>query len=319
MPPEWASAISKTTVALPQLQWFATEGVDDVGNTAYGTYHTSDRYGIGAVGFTDRHFRTISAKSSTNWGGVLWMSSANPWLVWAEAVPKLNGAWNLKAYNMTSFETRNVASSRLLAGQYTFPVVGQDYVAWSQATSNTSADIRIYRFSSHTTSVLDSGVLSPPVFAGKYLIWSKLVGNDANPTFQMVDSVTLVPQKLPALLTESGPVVYLAGSSDYLLWTKTQSLMAAYDFMNGTLSTYQISTEDEGRHALQFPMLAGRILTWWSGVLNAVVDLSTGNGFDVVNGAAAGSGNLLVVSSAKGKVPNLSALRLSPTTAITSC
>jgi hypothetical protein len=231
----------------------------------------------------------------------------------------LDGAWDLKAWNVKTGESRLVTSSRLLAGQYTFPVVDRDYVAWSQATSNTSADIRTYRFSTRTTTVLDSGVVSPPVFAGTFLVWSKRRGNDVDPTFQIVDAATLTPQTLPPLLSQSGAVTYLAGSSEYLMWTQTESQMAAYDFTSRTLSNYQISNADSGRHALEFPMLAGRILTWFTGVLNTVVDLSTGNGFDVVNGAAAGSGNLLVVSSAKGNVPNLSALRLSPTTAITHC
>jgi hypothetical protein len=319
MPAEWASALSTTTVELPQLQWFATEAVDDVGNTAYGTYHFGNKYGVGAVSFTNRRFQAISTKAKTNWGGVLWMSFSNPWLVWAEGDLKLPGAWALEAWNIKTHELRKVASSRLLAGQYTFPVVGQDYIAWSQAVTNASAEIRIYRFTSQTTSVLDSGRLSPPVFAGKYLVWSKYLGSDPTPTFQIVDAMTLTPQQLPPLLTQPEPVTYLAGSPEYLLWTESQTLMAAYDFTAGKLATYQISRQDQGRNALQFPMLAGRILTWWSGVQDAVLDLSTGHGFDVVNGAAAASGSLLVVSGAKGTVPNLSALRLTPTTDITSC
>jgi hypothetical protein len=248
------------------------------------------------------------------------MSVWDPWLVWAESVAKPTGSWDLQGWNIKTGESRLIASSRLLAGQFTFPVVGPDYIAWSQATSNTSADIRIYRFSTRTTSVLDSGRLSPPVFAGKFLLWSKFVGsNTTEPTFQMVDAVTLGHQSLPAALAHSGEFTYLAGSSEYLLWTRTLDQMAAYDFTTGTLSNYQISRQDQGRHGLEFPMLAGHILTWFTGVINAVVDLSTGKGFDVVNGAAAGSGSLLVVSGAKGKVPNLSAMRLTPTTDITSC
>jgi hypothetical protein len=319
IPSEWATALAATTVNLPQLHWFSTEAVDDGGNTAYGSYYEGKRYGVGAVNFTTRSFSAVSKEPSANWGGVIWMSFSKPWLVWAEGVPTPHGSWDLMAWNINTRELRKVSTSRLLAGQYTFPVVGPNYVAWSQATNNTSADIRIYRFSTHTTSILDSGRLSPPVFAGNGLVWSKFVGSDTEPTFQMVDAVTLTHQSLPAVLAQSGQVIYLAGSSEYLLWTETQGQMAAYDFTTGTLSNYQISRQDQGRHALEFPMLAGRILTWFTGVINAVGDLSTGKGFDVVNGAAAGSGSLLVVSGAKGNVPNLSALRLTPITDITSC
>jgi hypothetical protein len=54
-------------------------------------------------------------------------------------------------------------------------------------------------------------------------------------------------------------------------------------------------------------------------VISAVVDLSTGKGFDVLNGAAAGSESLLVISGAKGNIPNLSAVHLTPTTDINTC
>jgi hypothetical protein len=318
MPGEWSSALSKTTVSIPKVLWFATEAVDSVGGTAYGTYHTANAYGVGGVDLATGALRKISSKAASAWGGVLWMSASNPWLVWAESLPSLTGAWDLRAWNIHTGESRLITSSRLLAGQETFPIARQNYVAWSQATSGTSADIRIYHFSNRTTTNLDSGHLSPPVVAGRYLVWAKYLKGEANPTFQMVDSGTLVTEAVPAVLSAPGPITYLAGSSDYLAWTKSATVMAAYDLNAGKLSTYQMAQRD-GRHAFQFPMLAGRILVWWSGVQDTIVDLATGNGFDVIDGAAAGSSNLLVVSGAKGNVPTLSALHLLPNTGITVC
>jgi hypothetical protein len=220
MPPEWASALSTSTVNLPLLHWFSTEAVDDVDDTAYGTYHEGDKYGVGAVNLATGHFRAITAASSATWGGVLWMSSSNPRLAWAESNRKLTGGWDLRLWNTKTGESRTVASSRLLAGQYTFPVVVPNYVAWSQATSNTSADIRIYRFSTRTTSVLDSGRLSPPVLAGTFLVWSKFVaGNTTEPTFQMVDAVTLSHQSLPASVRVGHEVVVVRYPS---IWAKSR-------------------------------------------------------------------------------------------------
>lgn len=302
---------------LPQLQWFATEAVDPAGDAAYGTYHTTTAYGVGQVDFGSGRLRFITSAPASKWGGVLWMNASPTWLVWAESLPNIAGAWDLKAWNIHTGESRLIASSRLLAGQYTFPVVEADLLAWSEATSPTSADIRVYRFSNGLTSVLDSGVVSPPVFAGKYLVWAK-VPTSSSAKFQMVDSTTLAPEETVAALSGSQSVVYLAGSAGYLLWTESNTLMDAFDFSADRVTQYHMAQID-GRHAFQFPMLAGNILVWWTGVQDTVVDLSTGNGFDVVNGAAAGAGDLVVISSARGNVPLLSAMRLNGSTDISTC
>jgi hypothetical protein len=318
MPTAWSAALAADTVTIPNVNWFASEGVDDIGNAVYGTYHTGTTYGIGSVALDKGGLREISSVPASGWGGVLWMSVSNPWVVWAESIPGQDGAWDLKAWNSTTGLLSRVASSRLLAGQYTFPVVNQNYIAWSQATSDTSSEIRVYTFATHTTAVLDSGRVSPPVFAGGHLIWGKYVGSATDPMFQMVNGVTLAPETVPAPLAKPTPMVYLAGSPSHVLWTQSQSAMSAYDFQTRSVTNYQMAHRD-GRHYFQFPMLAGGILTWWSGVVSTVVDLTTGDGFEVTNGAAAGSGNLLVISGARGTLPTLSALNLASSGGIAGC
>ena len=318
MPSDWSSALSSATVTIPNVQWFATEAVDDVGDTAYGTYHTSTAYGVGAVSLTKGGLRAITTVPESKWDAVLWMSVANPWLTWAEAVPISAGAWDLKVWNMQSGQLKTIATSRLLSGQYTFPVINRFFVAWSQATTNTSADIRVFSLADGTSRTLASGRVSPPVFAGQYLVWGQYLGADAEPTFQMVDAATLNPMATPAQLTKPGPVVYLGGSNQFLLWTASGAQMSAYDIQNGVVRTYELGQRD-GRHNLEFPMLASHILVWWTGVVETVVDLVTAKGFDVVDGAAADGGNLLVVDGARGTLPTLSSLRLNSTVGIASC
>jgi hypothetical protein len=318
MPAAWSSALAAATVTVPGVQWFATEAVDSVGDTAYGSYDVNDVYGVGAVSLKRGGLQVISKVSGKAWGGVLWMSVSTPWLAWAESVPGTPGAWDLKVWNMQTRKIQTIASSRLLAGQYTFPVVDQHFVAWSQATSDTSADIRVFDLAHRATKTLASGRLSPPVFAGGYLFWGEYVGNDNQPRFRAVDAATLQPATVADQLAGPTPIMYLAGSGRYLLWTENGSQMAAYNFDSKTTSSYQFA-EHDGRHNLQFPMLAGRILVWWSGVTETIVDLDTGKGFDVVNGAAADGGDLLVVSGARGNLPTLSALRLTSTLGISTC
>ena len=315
IPNEWAAALSKTTILIPNVEWFAMEAVDDPGGVAYGSYHAGNNYGIASVDLSSGGFRVISTAPPAAWGGVLWMSVSSPWLAWAES--KGHGAWALKGWNIQTGESLTIATSELLAGQYTFPVVGPDYVAWSQATSDSSADIRIYRFTSRETTVLDSGRLSPPVIAGRYLVWGKYRGGDTQPSFTTVDAGTLRSEPLPNALNGPQDIVYLAGSSEYLVWSENATTLAAADFKTATVTTYRI--QQDGRHNLQFPMLATRILVWWTGVVETVLDVRTGNGFDLIDGTAAGAGDTLVISGARGKVPTLSAIHLSQSAGISSC
>lgn len=317
MPSDWESALSKTTISLsPTVAFFATEAVDSLSQVAYGTYHVGDKFGIGGVDLGTGQLQIITSAAADAWGGVIWMTVSEPWLVWAES-SGANGAWNLNGWNVPTHQELQIANSNVAAGPYTFPVVGPGYVAWSQATSTTSAVVDIYRFQTHESAVLDSGRVSSPVIAGRYLVWGKYAPGATQATFTAVDATSLLNEPLPPALAQPQQIAYLAGSPRYMVWTEDTATLDAVDLNSGVRTVYRLP--QDGKHFFQFPMLAERLLVWWTGIVNTVLDLTTGNAFDVINGAAAGAGDTLVVSGAKGNVPTLSTLRLAQTTAISSC
>lgn len=331
-PPEWTAAMSKTVATLPAVN-FGAVAVDDVHDVAYGFFQSTDQRGVAAVDMRTGNLSVVSTMTAQE-AGVAWMSYADPWLVWAqgEAVDNL-GNWSIQAWNRQTGERLQLATSQLpdgtdLRGELVYPVVGDGYAAWNQPTSASSADLRIYRFSSHQSTTLDSGRLSSPVLASRSLVWAKFTGSAAQPSFRFADAETLRVTATPAELTGTRPIQYLAGSSRYLVWTEGTSGQATDP---GTLWAYDLSARHLTRyvtdsHYLQFPMLAGPILAWFAATVSAILDLRTGDGFDVpLPGSIGAEGDAIVVSrmapGTKGAVTSttVSLLRPSVLPSVQSC
>lgn len=327
MPSDWSAMFSQTAIALGQIN-FSPSAVDSADNVAFGYFQSGSKQGIAAVGLLDGKVRMLSQMSPQQ-SGVTWMSFGNSWLAWAQGESLTNlGAWSIQALDTVSGRRIQLATSKLpdgtyLNGQLAFPVVGRDYVAWSQPTSQNSADLRIYRLDTGQTLTLDSGHLSSPVVASNKLVWAKLDSGQTLPSFRMVDANTLNAVAVPGLLGTPRPIGYLAGSPEYLLWTTDNSTLIAADMGTGKLRKF---LSPDVMHPFQFPMIAGHFLVWFSGPLDAVLDLVTGGTFDLpLPGGAAGADNDVVITKSaagsKGTTTNstIATMRLTPATTIPGC
>ena len=93
---------------------------------------------------------------------------------------------------------------------------------------------------------------------------------------------------------------YLAGSPDYLVWTEGTASLFAYQFRTGQISGYSFAT-DALNHPFQFPTVVSHYLVWFTGGANTVVDLETGNGFDIdLPSSIAGADREIVIARTQG-------------------
>jgi hypothetical protein len=299
----------KKTVATVKGINFGPGAVDDARGIVYGGFSTAHERGIAAIDLATGKMTVVSVMSKSE-SGFAWMSYADGWLVWAQGESHdALGIWSLQAWNTQTHEKRQLATSRLadgtyLTGQLAFPVVGHGYVAWNQPVSNTSADVRVYRFATKTMTTLDSGYVSSPVLAGTYLVWGKTEAAPDSPAeFRFADATTLALLVAPPELSSRYPATYMAGSPDYMLWiglgqtsSPSTTAMSVDELATGRVTEY--GTQD---HYLQFPTLAGPYFVWFGADRNSVVDLRTAAGFDIpLPGGVSAAGDTIVVATIAG-------------------
>jgi hypothetical protein len=255
-PADWAAAMSKKVATLKGIN-FVPSAVDDTNAVAYGGFTFKKEQGIGALSLATGKMSVVSLMSGSQ-AGFGWMSYADGWLVWSQAESHtLLGMWSIQAWNAKTHERRQLATSRLadgtyLTGQLAFPVVGDGYVAWNQPVTNRSADLRVYRFATKTTTTIDSGYISSPVFAGSYLVWGKgQSSSDPAAEFRFADATTLAPVVAPPALSRSYPLTYLAGSPDYMLWIGDQQTTSPD---NSVMSVDELATGARDRIRRKGPL-----------------------------------------------------------------
>jgi hypothetical protein len=317
-PADWLAAMSKSVATLDGVN-FGPSSVDDQRNIAYGYFQTASQQGIAAVDLSTRKMNVVSVMTPSE-SGVAWMSYGDDWLAWAQGESHSElGIWSVQVWNTQTHEKRQIATSRLadgtyLTGQLVYPVVGHGYVAWNQPMSNTSADVRVYRFATSTITTLDSGYVSSPVFAGGYLVWGKKsAAADSLAEFRFADAATLDRVAGPAELSRASAATYLTGSSDYMLWIAIPRVLSPNTSMMwvDALGTGRVTEYGATNHVLQFPTIAGPYLVWFGGDKNSIVDLRTASGFDIpLPGGVAAGGDTIVVA----KIANLSKISASTTT-----
>src|SRR5262249_20844897 len=110
----------------------------------------------------------------------------------------------------------------------------------------------------------------------------------------------LRPVALPGQprLQHPGPIGYLAGSPEFLAWS-SQDYTGLTAWQIGSARNSQFTTPD-GRHPFQFLRLAGHFVLWFGGGASSVLDLRTGNAFDV-HGTVAGSPDRIATAEAVGR------------------
>jgi hypothetical protein len=285
---------------------FAAGAIDEQDGVVYGGAWTGSRSIIASVALATGKMTAIAPMSASGFG---WMTYADGWLVWMEP-----GVLDLQLWNASTHELRQVAAGpqlegmSYLTGAFVGPVIGHRYMAWSQPVSSLSAELRVYELATGHVTILDSGDVGSPVFAGAYLVWTKRDGGAAHPRFVFADATTLQPVAAPAELRDPREIRFVAGSPDRLVWTGTP---ASSRPNNGTwfvddLAAGIIRTYTATGHYFQFPQLAGPYLVWFGADKNSIVDLRSGAGFDLPlpGGVEAAGDTILVdrVSGLKGSV-----------------
>ncbi len=326
IPTEWSAGLARRTINLPGVN-FGVNTLSQDGALAFGYFQSGQGQGVAEVDLGTGRMSVVATMPGSA-SGISWMSFSDPWLVWAQGDSQYNlGQWSIHLWNRQTRQVIQLATSQLsdgsyLTGQLVFPIVGHGYVAWSQPASRQSLDLRLYMVGSGKSLTLDSGRLSSPVFAGRNLVWAKFLNGTSQPSFRMVDADTLKPVTVPKVIASPQPIVYLAGSANYLLWTQDNSDMEVLRLGTDNVTIY---SGTDVKHPFQFPVLADHFVVWFAADTNTVMDLDTGKAFDVpLPGSVYANDKELVVAKisppkAAGFATTLSVLPLTNEMSISSC
>jgi hypothetical protein len=296
-PPDWATALANVAATLDGTN-FAAGAIDEQHGVVYGGAWTGSRSIIAAVALATGKMTAVAPMSAS---GFDWMTYADGWLVWVEP-----GVVDLQLWNASTHEIRQVAAgpqlegASYLTGSHNNAVIGHGYLAWSQAVSSTSAELRVYELTTGHVIILDSGDVGSPVFAGADLVWTKRDTGATHPRFVFADATTLQRVAAPAELSAPREIGFVAGSPERLVWTGTPGYSSpnngtwfADDLAAGTIRTYTASG-----HYFQFPQLAGPYLVWFGADKNSIVDLRSGAGIDLpLPGGVEAVGDTIVVDT----------------------
>jgi hypothetical protein len=284
-PSDWALAMSNAVASLDRVN-FGLGAVDEEDRLAFGGTFGSGST-IASVDLLSGKVQVVGPMASNGFG---WMTYADGWLVWPLV---WSGGSSIQAWSTRTHELRQIATA--LPGT---AAVGHGYVVWTQPTNDRSSDMRVYRLATGRITTVDSGILTSPVFAGNFLVWAKQAPGDSNPSFVFADAETLRPVAVPPELRAPRQIGNLAGSTERLVWTGTPETSSpdsgtwfVDDLASGSIKTYGARN-----HYFQFPQLAGRYLVWFGADKNSIVDLRSGNGFDIpLPGYAVAAGDTIVV------------------------
>jgi len=295
-PRRWVELLDRHPVTLPPGLSFAPGAVE--GGVAYGQFRSPHGEGIASLDLISGRLTPI-APYPPGASGLGWMVAATPWLVWEEGDSTADlGSWSLHAWDQRTGQQMLLARSEGgegPRGQPPLPALRGTAAAWAQPVGGAGplphAQVHLFDLARGRDTVLATGTVSSPVFAGPYLIWARLDGRGAT-ALQAVEASSLRPVTLPNNLAHPGPVGYLAGSQRYLAWSSGDlARLTVWEIGDNRLTTY---TSDL-RHPFQFLQLAGHFVLWFGGTTFSVLDLRSGAAFDVP-GAVAGSEETIVTS-----------------------
>jgi hypothetical protein len=330
MPENWAAGFTRHTVTLQAGGTFTVAA--QAGSAAYGQLTSPAGNAIVEADLTTGKLRTI-APVAADAGGLGSMAIDPPWIVWEQLDSQTNlTEWSIHAWNKATGIESTLADSRLagggfVPGQQPLPVVSHASAAWAQPTPGTAgrprSELRVVDLRTAKVSILDSGRVSSPVYAGRNLVWGK-IGESGSYTLEAADAITLKPVKLPDSLRRPGSVGYLAGSPGYLVWSSD-------DYTN--LRVWRVATNrrydiiyPDTRHPYQFLQLAGNFVLWYTGALFSVMDLRTGATIDIQGTVAASPNRIVRAETASTTTTRtgltasgVSSLKISEASAIGGC
>ena len=306
MPGGWARALSARSVVTPRGVRFGPGGIAD--GAAIGEFNSAGESGIGRLDFTTGRLTTLSG-FPPGIGGVGAMAVDPPWVVWEELDSPANlNDWSVHVWNLASGAGKVLATSRLSNGRYVpgqqpLPVVSDGSAAWAQpvpgAGSYNVSQVRVADLSTGRASVLDTGRVSSPVYAGRYLIWGK-IDSAGRYLLRVVNAASFKPVVTPGPLRNPGSLLYLAGSPEYLAWS-SGDLNVLTVWPVGTARLLKFTQSDSG-HPFEYLQLAGHFVLWYAGNGSSVLDLRTGSAFHV-GGSVAGSADDIAIEEPLGRPP----------------
>lgn len=306
IPGGWARALHARSVTTPRGVRFGPGGI--AGGAAIGEFNSAAANGIGRLDFATGGLTTIS-RFPPGIGGMGAMAVDPPWVVWEELDSQTNlNDWSIRVWNLTSGAGWVLATSRLSNGHYVpgqqpLPVVSNGFAAWAQPVPGPGgynvAQVRVADLATGKVSTLDTGRVSSPVYAGHYLIWGK-IDSAGRYLLRVVDAASFKPVVTPGPLRHPGALLYLAGSPEYLAWS-SGDLNTLTVWPVGTARLLKFTQSDSG-HPFEFLQLAGHFVLWYTGNGSSVLDLRTGNAFDVA-GSVAGSADAIAIEEPVGPPP----------------
>lgn len=298
IPPEWTRALAGHSLQLPDGIRF---GVGDpaADGSYFGQYNSSQESGIGRVSAAAGLLKIV--RYPPKWGGLLGMAVDLPWVAWTQGESDTNAFdWTLQVWNAATDSVTAVATSHLPDGTFVFgqqplPVLRGSMLSWAQprppsGTTN-EAEVRVVELTTGRVTVLSSGRVSNPVFAGELLVWARR-DEAGRYSFEAADAATLQRAALPAALAEPGSIMYLAGSRDLLAWS-AEGLLQLAVWRIGSNQRREYTAPDI-KHYFQFLGLADHFLFWYGGITSSILDLDTAAGFDVA-GSVGGSDQFIAV------------------------
>jgi hypothetical protein len=306
MPGNWTQALHARSVTSPSGIRFGPGEI--AGGAAIGEFNSAAESGIGRLDFTTGRLTTIS-RFPPRIGGMGAMAVDPPWVVWEELDSQTNlNDWSIHVWNLTSGSGRVLATSRLsngnyVSGQQPLPVVRNGSAVWAQPVPGSGsynlAQVRAADLSTGRVSTLDKGRVSSPVYAGPYLVWGK-VDSAGRYLLRVVDAASFKPVATPGPLRNPGPILYLAGSPEYLAWS-SGNLNTLTVWPIGTARLLKFTQSDSG-HPFEFLQLAGHFVLWYTGNGSSVLDMQTGDAFDV-RGSVAASADSIAIEEPAGPSP----------------
>jgi hypothetical protein len=282
----------------PAGTYFGPGGI--LGGAAVGQYNSASETGIGRLDMTTGRLTTV-ARLPGSAGGMGAMAVDPPWVVWEELDSQTNlDDWTIHVWNQRTGTARLLATSRLSDGTYVHgqepePVVRNGVAAWAQPVQSPDrsgkAQVRAVNLATGAVRTLDTGQVSSPVFAGPYLVWGK-IDNAGRYLLRVADAENFRPVAIPGPLRDPGSLFYLAGSPEYLAWSSDDlNTLTVWPVGTGQLLRF---TQSNSGHPFQFLGLAGHFVLWYTGTGSSVLDLQTGNAFDIAGSGAASADAITV-------------------------
>ncbi len=330
MPANFARALHAHSFTTPHGVTFGPSGI--IGAVAFGQLGSAAEGGIGQLNFATGRLTMISRFPAAA-AGMITMAAERPWVIWGQLDSHtILNDWSIHVWNQASGASSVLATSRLpdgrfAVGQEPLPVVKNGSVAWAQPVPGTGrynvAQVRVANLTTGRVSVLSTGRVSSPVYAGPYLVWGE-VDSAGRYLLRVADAASLKPVPTPRPLRNPGPLLYMAGSPDYLAWS-SGDLNTLTVWPVGAPRSFQFTQSNSG-HPFEFLQIAGHFVLWYTGNGSSVLDLRTGDAFDV-GGSVAGSANAIAVEEPVGNPPTkgryapsrVSLLALSAAPDVTGC